>query len=186
VANLKQGHGRRGRPSKSPQNRRSAKRSTTPEKEQEMKVRGGNGKEEARGREEFEHSTADFGRAAKLFREATSAGLGGMAPQVMGWAAEGPAQQIESMMRQFWNFSDDGASGRYARALAQANVELVGLLGRRSRAYLDWPAHLARCRSPQQFWDEQAKFLQDMLQDYQVTNDRVMNCWLEANAPPRT
>jgi len=107
----------------------------------------------------------------------------GTAPQVMGWTSRGPAKQIENMINQFWSMGGNGGSSRYMRALAQANVEMVGLLGRRSRAYLDLPAHLAQCRTPQQMWDEQAKFLQDMMQDYQVTNDRMMNCWMEAAAP---
>ena len=126
-----------------------------------------------------------FTRAAgEQMRQATDQNSwSGIAPQVLGWATTGPAEQFDAMLRQLW--SGNGEPSRYARALAQANVEMIGLIGRRSRAYLDLPAHLARCRTPQQLMDEQAKFFQDMLHDYQVTNDRMMNYWMEAAAPSR-
>jgi hypothetical protein len=174
---LKQGRGRGGRrPAKGGQ-------------EGMMGAREGNGQQEVQRSERMEqpHAAASqFARAAgEQFKQATrQSGWGEAAPQVMGWTGSGPAQQFENMMSQFWNMAGDGGATRYMRALAQANVEMVGLLGRRSRAYLDLPTHLARCRSPQQIVEEQAKFFQDMLHDYQVTNDRMVNCWMEAAAQP--
>ena len=103
-----------------------------------------------------------------------------MSPRVFGWASEEPAPQFEKMLRQFWELGNDGAPGRFVRALTQANVELMGLFGKRSRAYFDWPAHLAKCRTPQQILDEHARFFEEMLNDYQAANGRVMNCWKEA------
>lgn len=129
-------------------------------------------------------AASQFARAAsEQFKRATGQrGGGDPATQVMGWTASEPAQQLENMVSQFWNMAGDGGPSRYMRAFAQANVEMVGLLGRRSRAYLDLPMHLARCRSPQQVVEEQAKFFQDMLHDYQVANDRMINTWMEAAA----
>lgn len=122
--------------------------------------------------------------ASEQIKQATGEAWAGATPQVLGWAATGPAEQFETMLRQFWNLGTDSEPSRYVRAMTQANVEMVGLMGRRSRAYLDFPAHLARCRTPQQVLDEQAKFVQEMLHDYQATNDRVMNAWMEAAALP--
>jgi len=107
-----------------------------------------------------------------------------MTPQVLGWSTTAPVEQFEKLMQQFWSFGSDGEANRYARALAQTNVEMIGLVGRRSRAYLDLPSHLAECRTPQQVLEKQARFFQEMLNDYQTTNERVMNCWMEATSPP--
>mgnify|MGYP007078501934 CR=1 FL=1 len=71
-----------------------------------------------------------------------------MTPQVLGWSTTAPVEQFEKLMQQFWSFGSDGEANRYARALAQTNVEMIGLVGRRSRAYLDLPSHLAECRTP--------------------------------------
>lgn len=154
-----------------------------------MGAREPNGHEDRPVLEGMEQAGMTASRFAKMASEqlkqaARQGGWAGATPQVLGWAATGPAEQLETMMRQFWNLGANGEPSRYMRALAQANVEMVGLMGRRSRAYLDLPTHLARCRTPQQILDEQAKFVQEMLHDYQVTNDRVMNVWMEAAAPP--
>lgn len=123
----------------------------------------------------------EFARAA---REQIKQAIGrGPSPQVRGWTSTAPVKQFEDMMIQLWNFGGDGGTNRYMRAMAQANVEMVGLLGRRSRAYLDLPTHLAQCRTAQQMWDEQTRFFHDMLQDYQAANDRMMSCWMEFATP---
>jgi hypothetical protein len=123
----------------------------------------------------------EFTRAAReQIRQAIDRGP---SPQVRGWTSTAPAKQFEDMMTQLWNFGGDGGTSRYMRAMAQANVEMVGLLGRRSRAYFDLPTHLAQCRTAQQMWDEQTRFFHDMLQDYQAANDRMMSCWMEIATP---
>lgn len=146
-----------------------------------------NGHEEVPRSEEEQSgmASAQFARSAgEQMRQASERAWRGLTPQVLGWSATAPAEQLESMMRQLWGLGANGDANRYARALAQTNVEMVGLIGRRSRAYMDLPANLARCRTPQQVLDEQARFFQEMLHDYQVTNDRVMNCWAEVASPP--
>jgi len=169
----KRGQGPSGRPSR---------KAARVDQEQARAAHEGNGQEDLPGSEnmeQYQSKTAQFARETdKQFRQAA-----GAAPQVLGWTSAAPAKQLENMMTQLWNIGGDGGSGRYMRALAQANVEMVGLFGRRSRAYLDLPGHLAQCRTPQQMLDEQARFFQDMVHDYQVTNDRVMSCWMEAATP---
>lgn len=167
---------------------RSPSRAKSETQQQARSAREGNGHQDFEGTEHVEQPhemVSQFARMAgeQVRQAARQMEWPGTAPQVMGWTSRGPAKQIENMINQFWNLSGNGGSSRYMRALAQANVEMVGLLGRRSRAYLDLPTHLAQCRTPQQMLDEQAKFFQDMMHDYQVTNDRVMNCWMEAAAP---
>ncbi len=127
-------------------------------------------------------AASKFARAAseQIKQAASESGWAGARPQVLGWSGAGPAEQFEDMVRQFWTAGGSNGPTRYMEAIARANVEMAGLLGRRSRAYLELPKQLSRCRTPQQMLEEQAKFFQDMLHDYQVTNDRVVNCWIEA------
>ena len=166
--------------------RSSGRRTAKSEQEQTRSAaHDGNGQEalprSAQTEQPWEQPWEEFTRAAR--EQVRRVADRGATPQVLGWTSAAPAKEFENMMTQFWNVGGDGGSGRYMRALAQANVEMVGLLGRRSRAYFDLPTHLAQCRSAQQMWDEQAKFFQDMLHDYQVANDRMMNCLMEIATP---
>lgn len=153
-----------------------------------MSGREGNGQESFEHSEQMEQSqmpASQFARAAgeQFRRLAGQTGWADAPPQVMGWTGTEAGQQLENMLSQFWNVGGNGGASRYMRALAQTNVEMVGLMGRRSRAYLDFPSNLAKCRSPQQFVEQQARFFQDMLHDYQAANDRMVNCWIEAASP---
>ncbi|MCL4767773.1 MAG: hypothetical protein KJZ80_16215 [Hyphomicrobiaceae bacterium] len=180
AAKPKRVQARKGRQQPARQSRAQAGRKTAKPQREET-----GGLEHAR--QSFMEAMQAAPQAARAGEQARRAfgqtGWTGAAPQVLGWAATAPAKQLESMVAQIWGAAGNGGSSRYMHALAQANVEMVGLLGRRSRAYLDLPAHLAKCRTPQQMWDEQAKFFQEMMHDYQVTNDRMMNTWMEAAAP---
>lgn len=189
AAKPKRVQGRKGRPQLPKKGRGPGRRPKAEVGEMHaMGAREPNGHEERAGSEEMEQPGMAASQLARLLSEQIKQAGGpkewaGATPQVFGWAGTGPAEQLESMVRQFWNLGANGEPSRYMKAMAQANAEMVGLMGRRSRAYLDLPAHLARCRTPQQVLDEQAKFLQEMLHDYQVTNDRVMSAWREAAAP---
>lgn len=188
AAKPKRVQSKRGRQQTMKQSRGPGRRRAKPEQEEARAAPETNGHEEPDLSEPMEQpfmAASEFARATReqIKRATGQSGWSGVRPQVLGWSGTGPAQQVENMVKQFWNLGGTDGSNPYMRALAQANVEMVGLIGRRSRAYLDLPTHLAQCRTPQQILEEQAKFFQEMLHDYQVTNDRMVNCWIEATAP---
>jgi len=63
------------------------------------------------------------------------------------------------------------------KSAARCNLELMSLAGRRTRAYLEWPATLTRCRSPQDLAGEQMRFWQMAAQDYADSGRSLMQAW---------
>ncbi len=62
------------------------------------------------------------------------------------------------------------------KGAARCNFEMMSLAGRRARAYLELPATLSRCRSPQDLAGEQVRFWQTAAQHYAESS----RCFLEA------
>ncbi len=60
------------------------------------------------------------------------------------------------------------------KCAACANMELVSLAGRRTKAYLDIPSELAQCRGPQDIFAAHAKFWQSMVRDYAEYSQRMV------------
>jgi hypothetical protein len=54
---------------------------------------------------------------------------------------------------------------------------MMSLAGRRARAYLELPAALSRCRSPQDLAGEQVRFWQTAAQHYAETSRCFMETW---------
>ncbi len=101
--------------------------------------------------------------------------------QVMGWSSTASDQlgaPLNSMLA-----ATDGASTHLTQAMVQANVEVAALVSRRSRACLDFPAHLSKCQTPQQVLAQQSQFIREMLQDYHAAHDRIMKAWFEIRPP---
>ena len=187
-AKPKRAQSRRGPQQSARQRKGQGKRQARPAQEQSRAAPEKNGHEDAVFTEAFEQpfmAASELARAGReqFERMTGQTGWAGAKPQVLGWSGTGPAEQLEDLVRQFWTAGGSDGPNRYVEAMAKANVEMAGLLGRRSRAYFNLPTQLSRCRTPEQMLEEQAKFFQDMLHDYQVTNDRVVNCWIEATAP---
>jgi hypothetical protein len=44
---------------------------------------------------------------------------------------------------------------------------------------VELPAQMAHCAMPQDLWNAQSRFVQDMLSDYQSTAGRMMRAWGE-------
>jgi hypothetical protein len=42
----------------------------------------------------------------------------------------------------------------------------MGLMNRRTKAFLDLPLRIARCHSPFEVWSEQARFVHESFADY--------------------
>jgi hypothetical protein len=55
-----------------------------------------------------------------------------------------------------------------------AQQEFLGFMTRRAQACANWPSEISKCRSPQDLIEHQAKFLQDLLADWQTSGERLM------------
>lgn len=60
------------------------------------------------------------------------------------------------------------------KGAACANLELMSLVGRRARAYLDVPGTLAHCRGPQDLFAAQTRFWQTAFEDYALCSRRIV------------
>ena len=62
-----------------------------------------------------------------------------------------------------------------------ADRELIELMNRRTRALLDLPIQIARCRTPFDVWREHNQFVQGIATDYQSAAFRLMKASLHFN-----
>ena|SRR5258708_35195003 len=63
------------------------------------------------------------------------------------------------------------------RAWARGNLEMMTLMSRRARSYLELPERLQNCRSPQDLAGEQMRFWQDLYKDYVEGAQRLTDAW---------
>lgn len=64
------------------------------------------------------------------------------------------------------------------------NLELVGLMSRRSQAWLEIPTRLARCKTPVDVYSEQVRFWQSAAADYADGWRRLAAAWGACAAMP--
>ena len=102
--------------------------------------------------------------------------------QVMGWSTTANDQLAAPMSGLWREVMGNGAPTQFAQAVVECNAEVAALVGRRSRACLDYPAHLANCVTPQQMLAQHSQFIREMLLDCQSTNDRILKAWFENGA----
>ena len=60
--------------------------------------------------------------------------------------------------------------------------ELLEFAGRRAQACAKWPSDFSRCRSPQDVWHEQMRFMKEIVSDCETSGERLF----VALAPPRS
>jgi hypothetical protein len=65
------------------------------------------------------------------------------------------------------------------------NLEMVGLMARRSQAWLEMPARLRRCRTPMDVFGEQMRFWQVAATDYADGMQRLAATWGSFGATPK-
>jgi hypothetical protein len=65
------------------------------------------------------------------------------------------------------------------KALTVQQMELVTLASRRAQAYLAIPQRLSRCRTHQDLLNEQMRFWQTAMSQYQDSTTRIANAWSE-------
>jgi hypothetical protein len=67
------------------------------------------------------------------------------------------------------------------RRLGEAGLDMADFIGRRTAALFELQARLVRCHTPAALWSEQARFVQDMVGDYQSAMQRLMQSALLAS-----
>lgn len=75
------------------------------------------------------------------------------------------------------------AAEPFTRHVMRANLEAVGFVGQRLRAYHDLSNEITRCRKPQDVVDLQMRFWQRTAQDYQAAGEKIGEAWRAALTP---
>jgi hypothetical protein len=63
------------------------------------------------------------------------------------------------------------------KGVGRWNLELIGLMTRRSQAWLEMPARLGRCKTPVDVFSEQMRFWQTAAADYADGSRRLAAAW---------
>jgi hypothetical protein len=61
----------------------------------------------------------------------------------------------------------------FLKSIARTQLEVMGFLNRRAQAYMEAPARLQQCRTPQDFMNLQVGFWRSAYQDYSESLGRV-------------
>ena len=67
-----------------------------------------------------------------------------------------------------------------------ADLDLVGLVNRRTKAFLELPRRMARCHSSFEVWQEQARYVQEVFSDCQSVAQRMLASSVGAFATTRS
>ncbi len=71
------------------------------------------------------------------------------------------------------------------KGVGRWNLELVGLMTRRSQAWLEVSARLVQCKTPMDLFNEQMRFWQSAAADYSEGSRRLGAAWSACAAMPR-
>jgi hypothetical protein len=69
------------------------------------------------------------------------------------------------------------APDQMLRGFTRWQLEMQGLMVRRAQAYLELPARLSQCRTPQDLMGEQQRFMQTCFAHYNECTQHVMGAW---------
>jgi hypothetical protein len=69
------------------------------------------------------------------------------------------------------------------KGVGRWNLELIGLMTRRSQAWLEVPTRLAQCKTPMDLFKEQMRFWQSAAADYTEGSRRLSAAWGAAAMP---
>ena len=73
-----------------------------------------------------------------------------------------------------------------AKAVTRCQLEAMGLANRRAQAYLDIPARIARCKTPQDLINEQMSFWRTAAEQYAESSQRIAEAWGQMFFPSGT
>jgi hypothetical protein len=65
------------------------------------------------------------------------------------------------------------------KGFVRCQLEMMGLMSRRTQAYMEMPSRISRCRTPQDLMSEQARFWQTAFQQYAESSRRMMEAWTQ-------
>lgn len=71
------------------------------------------------------------------------------------------------------------------KGVGRLNLELIGLMARRSQAWLEIPSCLGRCKTPVDLYNEQMRFWQTAAADYADGTRRLAAAWGACAAMPK-
>lgn len=71
------------------------------------------------------------------------------------------------------------------KGAGRLNLELLGLMTRRSQAWLEIPSRLGHCRTPIDLFNEQMRFWQTAAADYSEGTRRLAAAWGACAAMPK-
>jgi hypothetical protein len=71
------------------------------------------------------------------------------------------------------------------KGVGRYNLELVGLVARRSQAWLEVPTRLMQCKTPIDLLKEQVRFWQSAVSDYTESSRRLSAAWGAYAAMPK-
>lgn len=108
--------------------------------------------------------------AREEMREEASGRLSDVADQ-----AQESIERLENAFSAFWEEASNDETQPYLRHLARANIEVIRLLGRQSKACAELPARLVACQSPHDVWAEHMQFWRQSFNDYQAATSRMMD-----------
>jgi hypothetical protein len=63
------------------------------------------------------------------------------------------------------------------KATTRSNCEMLALMSRRAQAYMELPARLSQCKTPQDLATENVRFWQTMAKEYAESWQRMMSAW---------
>jgi hypothetical protein len=66
------------------------------------------------------------------------------------------------------------------KAAARCQVEVFGLVNRRTQAYMQVPTRLAQCRTPQDMLNEQMAFWRTAAEQYRESSVKIGEAWAQA------
>lgn len=67
------------------------------------------------------------------------------------------------------------------KAVARTQLEMMGFFSRRTQAYLEIPSRLQQCRTPQDLFNEQARFWQTAFEQYAEAGRRMSEVWTQVS-----
>ncbi len=93
----------------------------------------------------------------------------------------GPA---EDAARLYWRGTDSAMKGLHpaAKSALRANYEYAGFALRQTRAAMDLPSHMMKCRTPVEFANIGVRFWMGAFEDFVSVNERVMTVLTQASA----
>jgi hypothetical protein len=71
------------------------------------------------------------------------------------------------------------------KGAGRLNLEVIGLMTRRSQAWLEIPSRLGRCKTPIDLFNEHVRFWQTAVADYSEGSRRLASAWGACTALPK-